>query len=201
MESLGRTTTMHSSSSSLARKLSMTSTWLVVQIRCSAHGFGVRNRETLGGLHLGRIWPTSFILASCGPTRQVIWTWVVVLSRSRQSLFSPVSAPCTRVGAPLSRPAPQPVGVASQPVGGLTQLSLFRRSVYQAPMAGWRRASSSFSLQPIGGLLPRPVEVFPSINNHSSSESNEASPLALISQQVADVHSETGPQKSIWFHY
>ena len=73
---------------------------------------------------------------------------------------------------------PQHVEVASQSIGGLTQLPLFRPSVYQAPMAGRRRDPHS-GLLPVGGLLPRPVEVFSSIDNHSSSESNEASPLAL----------------------
>ena len=176
---------MHSLSSSLARKLLMTSTWPVVQIRCSAQDFGVRNRETLGSLCLGRVWPIFSILASCGPTHQGS---VALGGGFEPKPSKPLLARLRAMHSGWSTTVTHSFLSPSRlPHGPSEVLHSCRSSAPPCTKPPWPAdveililaSCPSEGLLPVGGLLPRPVEVFSSIDNHSSSESNEAGPLAL----------------------
>ena len=73
---------MHSSSSSLACKPSMMSTWPEDQIRRSARGFVVRNRENFRSSFLDRTWPTHIYLDKLRPNLPSLRAWVAVFSRN-----------------------------------------------------------------------------------------------------------------------
>ena len=156
---------MHSSSSSLACKPSMMSTWPEDQIRRSARGFVVRNRENFRSSFLDRTWPTHIYLDKLRPNLPSLRAWVAVFSRNppkrlldrlhamhsvwstmvTHSFLSPSRLPhspsevlhsCRYSAPPCTKP-PWPADVEIL-------------SLAYCPSEG---------LLPVGGLLPRPVEV------------------------------------------
>jgi len=60
----------------------MTSTWLEVQLRRSAGGFDVKNRENFRSSFLGQTWPTHIYLDKLEPNLPSLRAWVAVLSRN-----------------------------------------------------------------------------------------------------------------------
>ena len=113
-------------------------------------------------------------------------TWVVVLSRSRQSLPRTSSRHALGLEHHGGTRLLQSIGVASRSIGGLTPPLPNRPSVYRAPMADRRRALPPVHWRPFASVhrglhhLPPVHRRTCTIDNHSSyQESNEAVPLAL----------------------
>ena len=100
-------------------------------------GFEVGNQETLfyelPRPSLGPI----FYLDEFWPTRQVLVTWVAVLSRSRQSLPRTPSRHPLKLEHHSGTRLLQSIEVASQSIRGLTPPLLSRPSVYWTTMADW----------------------------------------------------------------